>query len=126
MRMMEMPRMKILGSLCLIDQGELDWKILAVEEEFSIEHNIRSVDDYNQYHPGAIREVKEWFRTIKTHDGKPENRFGRDGRVLGVEETLEIIFENNNSYQKLMIGVIPNQNEELWLNNDNVNGNINK
>ena len=42
-----MPRMKILGSLCLIDQGELDWKILAVEEEFSIEHNIRSVDDYN-------------------------------------------------------------------------------
>jgi hypothetical protein len=29
--------------------------------------------------------VKEWFRIIKTYDGKPENRFGRDEQVLSVD-----------------------------------------
>jgi hypothetical protein len=37
--------------------------------------------------------VKEWFRIIKTYDGKPENRFGRDEQVLNVDKTIEIITE---------------------------------
>ena len=89
--MLSMPRLKILGSLCLLDQNELDWKILAVEEEFSKEFGVRSIEKLNQYTPGAVSAIREWFRTIKTYDGKPENHFGRGEKVLGLDETLEII-----------------------------------
>ena len=34
-RIYDMPRMKIIGALPLIDQGELDWKILALEESYA-------------------------------------------------------------------------------------------
>jgi hypothetical protein len=38
-----------------------------------------------------VNEVKEWFRWIKTFDGKAENRFLADGKTLDREETLMII-----------------------------------
>ena len=47
MTMLERPRLKIMGALCLIDQDELDWKILAIEEQFSKKHNIRTVEQFN-------------------------------------------------------------------------------
>jgi len=31
MNILETPKLKIIGSLCLIDQDELDWKIIAIE-----------------------------------------------------------------------------------------------
>lgn len=32
----EIKSIKVLGSLCLIDQGELDWKILCMNEDEAI------------------------------------------------------------------------------------------
>ena len=52
---------------------------------------ISNIEDYERIYPGAVHEVKEWFRTIKTFDGKPENRFLADGSTMGREETLMII-----------------------------------
>lgn len=50
----------------------------------------------------------EWFRTIKTYDGKPPNRFAYDDQVLTVEKTIEIIEENHQSYKDLLSGKIGN------------------
>ena len=71
----------------------MDWKILAIEESFAKHHNIKDAYTFEQRNPGAIKAVKEWFRIIKTFDGKPENRFGRDEQVLSVDKTIEIITE---------------------------------
>lgn len=95
MHLYEMPQMKIIGCLCLIDQGELDWKILAVEEAYAKDRGIRDVNSFNQKNPGAVKEVLEWMRTYKTYDGKKENSFGYDEQVLSVEKTIEIIYENH-------------------------------
>jgi inorganic pyrophosphatase len=46
MKMYEMPKMKVLGCLCLIDQGELDWKILAVEESYAKSYKIRDAKTF--------------------------------------------------------------------------------
>ena len=51
---------------------------------------------------------------IKTYDGKPQNRFGYDEKVLSVERTLEIICDNNGFYRKLVSGKIPNESG-FWL-----------
>lgn len=108
MLMYEIPRMKILGCLCLIDQGELDWKILAVEESYAKEFKIRDAYTFTQQNPGAISEVISWMRTYKTYDGKKENSFGYNDSVLSVEKTIGIIYENNQYYKDLCEGKIPN------------------
>ena len=65
----------VLGSLGLIDQGEMDWKILAIEVNEAKRVGVNSVEDYRRLFPGAIGEVREWFRTYKTLEGKKENKF---------------------------------------------------
>ena len=108
MPLFELPRLKIIGSLCLIDQDELDWKLLALEESEAKRLGIRTHEDFSRLNPGAIKEIMEWFRVIKTYDGKPANRFAYDDQVLSVEETINIIEENHKSYNDLMSGAIPN------------------
>lgn len=95
MHLYEMPKLKVIGSICLIDQGELDWKILAVDEEYAKKFGIRCAETFAQHHPNAISEAFTWLRTYKTYDGKKENSFGYNDSVLSVEKTIEIIHENN-------------------------------
>lgn len=105
-KLFSMPRLKILGCACLIDQEELDWKLFAVEEAYAKEMGITNMAKYDQLNPGAIKDVMEWFRVIKTYDGKPANRFAYDDQVLSAEKTLEIIDENHQSYLNLRNGNI--------------------
>ena len=42
MKLLELPELKIIGALCMIDQGELDWKLFAVEASYAKEFNIRN------------------------------------------------------------------------------------
>ena len=104
---------KVLGSLCLLDQGELDWKILALNADEAKERQIRNLEDFNRLCPGAIQEIQEWFRTYKTYEGKGENQFGYGGRVLTAERTIEIIHENNQFYRDLIDKKV--EAKDLWL-----------
>ena len=49
----------------------------------------------------------------KTYEGKGENQFGYNGRVLSAERTIEIIHENNSFYKELLEGKI--KDHGLWL-----------
>lgn len=111
--MMECPRLKVLGCLCMIDQGELDWKVITIEESFAKQKKIKTLEDYDKLYPGTSSAVREWFRTYKTHDGKPNNEFGYDERFLTVEETIHVIEENHQHYKNLMDGSV--KNPDLWL-----------
>ena len=46
MALLELPELKIVGSLCLIDEGEIDWKLLAVEASYAKEHGIRCAETF--------------------------------------------------------------------------------
>ena len=107
--------MKVLGSLCLIDQGELDWKILAINADEAKERRIKNLEDFNRLCPGAIKEIQEWFRIYKTYEGKGENKFGHGGRLLSVDETIEIIHENHQFYRDLLDKKVEYDRDELWL-----------
>lgn len=104
-------RLKILGALCLIDQGELDWKLFCIQAEEGKRQKIRTMNDIQE---SRVNEIREWFRTIKTYDGKPENEFGYGGNVLNAEKALEVIEKHSNEYQSLIKGDIPNK-DRFWL-----------
>ena len=92
----------------MIDEGELDWKILSVEKSYAKEFGIRCAETFSQKNPDAIKEIIHWFRIYKTLDGKPENSFGYDEKILSVEKTIEIIEDNHQAWKDLRAGKIDN------------------
>lgn len=61
---------KPLGVLAMIDDGELDWKVLAVSVDDPLAEEYNDIDDV----PKAVQDgVREWFRWYKTPDDKPLN-----------------------------------------------------
>ena len=84
----EVYRGKVLGCFCLIDQGEVDWKVLTVDVEEAKREKISSLEDYP---PEQLRAVMEWFKTIKVFDGKKANTIAYDEKIFSRDETLAII-----------------------------------
>ena len=59
----------------------MDWKVLALEVHEAESLNITTMEDFEDRYPARISEIREWFRMIKTLDGKPENEFTEGGRL---------------------------------------------
>lgn len=56
---------KVLGLLALIDDGETDFKLLAVSISDPMAHLLNDVDDVEQHLPGAIKAIREYFRSVR-------------------------------------------------------------
>mmetsp|Transcript_1735 Transcript_1735/g.3969 ORF Transcript_1735/g.3969 Transcript_1735/m.3969 type:complete len:329 (+) Transcript_1735:42-1028(+) len=102
---------KPLGVLAMIDDGELDWKVLAVATDDPLAKEYNDIDDV----PDAIKAgVREWFRWYKTPDDKPINAFGFDEKYLDVKTTKEVIEETHEAWKKLKSG--ETDAGKLWIN----------
>ena len=68
---------KALGVLAMIDEGETDWKVVALPatEEFAKFNTLNDLKNDAKFNK-HLAEVVHWFRYYKTTDGKPENSFG--------------------------------------------------
>jgi inorganic pyrophosphatase len=86
-------KVKVLGSFCLIDEGEVDWKIIAIEENEKFEEDILT--------DNRVRKIMDWFMLYKTYDGKEENTIYLNKR-FDAEETKQIIKETHEDYLKLI------------------------
>merc|ERR1719326_782200 len=89
---------KPLGVLSMIDDGELDWKLIALSASDPHASEINDVGDIEKFYPGTVSGIREWFRWYKTPDGKPINGFGHGEKALGREEAIEVINETNEHY----------------------------
>ena len=102
---------KPLGVIAMIDDGELDWKVLAVAVDDPLAAEYNDIDDV----PLAVQDgIREWFRWYKTPDDKPLNGFGFDEKYLNAAETEKVIEETHNSWKKLKAG--ETDAGKLWLN----------
>ena len=62
---------KALGVLAMIDDGELDWKVLAINTADPLAASYNDIGDV----PEEIKMgVREWFRWYKTPDDKVRSR----------------------------------------------------
>jgi len=104
---------KPLGALALIDDGELDWKIIAVNMEDPIGAELHDLEHLQAKYPEVISGIREWFRWYKTPDGKPLNTFGFDGECMPratANEQISICFDH---WRNLRWGKIKD-NAGLW------------
>ena len=101
-------QVRVLGVLAMIDQGEMDWKLLVADKRDTTFRRLQDVPRLFQ------KEVIDWFRYYKTAEGKPENEFALDGVFQGEDIALEVIAENARQYLRLMDGTVKNT-QGLWL-----------
>merc|ERR1719502_2019439 len=99
----------------MIDDGELDWKLIAISAADPLYSRLNSVSDIEELCPGTVSGIREWFRWYKTPDGKPINAFGHDETAMGKDYTVAVIEETHKHWKAL-------KNKEadagkLWVGN---------
>lgn len=97
----EVVRVKVLGALAMIDDGELDWKVLAIAVDDPAASDLQTVADVEAKMPGVVSGIREWFRWYKTPDGKPLNAFGFDEQPIGRGAAIEVIEETHGYWKRL-------------------------
>lgn len=93
----QVKQVKVLGVMALLDEGETDWKVLAIDVKDpmadrlngKLHVNIRNtiidgiqtidIHDVEKYLPGLIDATRHWFKIYKMPDGKPANKFAFKG-----------------------------------------------
>jgi len=95
---------KPVGVYAMIDDGELDWKVIAIRADDPMADKINDVADVEKHMPGELEKVMIWFRDYKMPDGKPANGYGYDSKCLDKKFTMEVIKETAEFYDNLMSG----------------------
>ena len=107
-------KVKPLGVYAMVDDGEVDWKVIAIRADDPKAALVNDVEDVEREFPGELQRVLHWFRDYKLPDGKPENKFGYDSKCLNKEFTMGVIQETHGFYNALRSGARANT-EELAL-----------
>ncbi|MBA0607741.1 hypothetical protein Godav_020006 [Gossypium davidsonii] len=103
----EILKVKPLAALAMIDEGELDWKIVAISLGDPRASLVNDVNDIEKHFPGTLTAIRNWFRDYKIPDGKPANKFGLGNKAASKEYALKVIKETNESWAKLVKRSIP-------------------
>lgn len=97
---------KVLGALTMIDDGELDWKVIAISTNDPLAAELNDIQDVEAKCPGVVSGIREWFRWFKTPDGKPLNAYGFSGAALPKAKAVEVVQETHEAWQKLRSGKV--------------------
>ncbi|XP_034627303.1 inorganic pyrophosphatase 2, mitochondrial isoform X1 [Trachemys scripta elegans] len=98
----EIIQVKVLGVMALIDEGETDWKIIAISVDDPEAQKIHDIDDVKKHKPGYLEATAEWFRLYKVPDDKPENQFAFNGEFKDKDFAVGII-KSTHEYWKALL-----------------------
>jgi len=103
---------KVIGSLALIDDGEVDWKVIGINLNDPLAKTVENITDLHNQHPEIISGVREWFRWYKYPDGKL-NTFGYKEEAKDRLFTEQIIQETHEEWKNLLSG--SSNRGKLWV-----------
>lgn len=106
---------KVLGVMALLDEGETDWKVLAIDANDPLAAQLGGPQDIERLMPGLLAATRRWFRCYKVADGKPENQFAFAGECKDRQFALDIIHESHRFWQKLSQGQVATHGIHLAL-----------
>nr|XP_023023314.1 inorganic pyrophosphatase-like [Leptinotarsa decemlineata] len=100
-RLGEVVEVKVLGAIALIDEGETDWKVIAINVRDPLAEKLHDMSDVDAYCPGLLKATIDWFRIYKMPDGKPANQFAFDGQAKPAAFARKIIEEAHQFWGQL-------------------------
>uniref|UniRef100_A0AAR2LUI1 inorganic diphosphatase n=1 Tax=Pygocentrus nattereri TaxID=42514 RepID=A0AAR2LUI1_PYGNA len=84
-------KVKVLGVLAMIDEGETDWKVIAINVDDPEAKDLNDISDVQRLKPGYLEATVDWFRRYKVPDGKPENQFAFNGEFKDKDFAIKTI-----------------------------------
>lgn len=96
----QVKRVKVLGSLAVINENKTDWKILVVDLENPEADKLNDIGDVEPLMPGYLDTIKEWFRVYKLAEGKKENVLGADGELQNQEYDISLRYYLLNAHRE--------------------------
>jgi inorganic pyrophosphatase len=94
-------RCRPLGAVCLIDEGQADWKILAVNvNQPGPLGDARSVQDVERLRPGRVKQVLHWIDDFKKSSGKDTAELHFE--IHDARKARELIAEDHASWKQLL------------------------
>ena len=100
----EVKQVKVLGTIALIDEGETDWKILAIDVNDELASQINDISDIQAKMPNLLQATVDWFRIYKIPTGKPPNQFAFNGEAKDKAFAMRVIEETNTQWIDVMSG----------------------
>ncbi|KAL7750780.1 Inorganic pyrophosphatase [Sorochytrium milnesiophthora] len=107
----QIKQVKVLGCMALLDEGETDWKVIAIDVNDPLASKLNGksalchyIEDVERLLPGLLRATNEWFRIYKIPDGKPENKFAFNGEAKNKKYVTDVIEETHEAWKKLISG----------------------
>ncbi|CAI5700658.1 hypothetical protein KXD40_005323 [Peronospora effusa] len=110
---------KVLGVLGMIDGGETDWKVIAMNVNDPLAEQVNDLRDLKKtpLHD-VVGQVHRWFRDYKIPDGKPASDFAFNGEAQSREFALNVIQQTHESWKQLVGDELTlKPNPKLWTCN---------
>ena len=98
----EIVAVKILGVLALIDDGETDWKVIAISISDAMAHMLNDIDDVETHLPGTIKAIREYFRDYKSFSGKI-NTYALRAQAMPRQYAVNVVEDTHKHWQSLHI-----------------------
>ena len=95
-------RVKALGVLGLIDEGETDWKVMVVDVEDPLAEKLNSLEDIERVMPGYLEATRRWFKVYKMPQGKDANAFAFGGEFKDRDYAHSVIQGTHKHWQDLV------------------------
>jgi len=95
-------QVKVLGVLAMIDEGETDWKVIAIDVNDPQAKHFKDLNDVEKLKPGYLKDTRKWFRIYKVPDGKPLNTFAFDGKFQDKKYAEDVIAETHHYWLDLI------------------------
>ncbi|RLN55810.1 hypothetical protein BBJ29_006693 [Phytophthora kernoviae] len=108
---------KVLGVLGMIDSGETDWKVIAINANDPLADQLNDLRDLRKtpLHD-VVPQIHRWFRDYKIPDGKPPSDFAFNGEAQPRDFAVDVIQQTHESWKQL-VGDELGFNSKLWTHN---------
>uniref|UniRef100_A0AAF5D9G8 inorganic diphosphatase n=1 Tax=Strongyloides stercoralis TaxID=6248 RepID=A0AAF5D9G8_STRER len=107
-------QVKALGIVALLDEGETDWKVVAIDVTDPMASQVNDVEDIEKHFPGVLAHSVQWFTVYKVPTGKPLNQFAFNGQCQSAEFAHKIIAETHEFWKALIKDKTPSLNTECF------------
>ncbi|NP_001187633.1 inorganic pyrophosphatase [Ictalurus punctatus] len=98
----EVIKVKVLGVLAMIDEGETDWKVIAINVDDPEAKDLNDITDVQRLKPGYLEATVDWFRRYKVPDGKPENKFAFNEEFKDKDFAIKTIKSTHDFWKALI------------------------
>ncbi|KAJ2417169.1 inorganic diphosphatase activity protein [Coemansia sp. RSA 2530] len=95
-------RVKLLGLVALIDDGETDWKVLAIRSDDPMADRIQDIQGLETHMPGLVSATVDWFSKYKVPDGKPLNSWAFGGQAKDADYAHSVIAATHKAWSRLI------------------------